>query len=621
MSLAGYLFVVRLDDDTLNMTRGQPTGGGARTDDNPHQILWRGTWYVLGEIKMTNKSIVLALTIGIASIASAQVDPGAFWPGYKNGNDRAASAAVAGGPAIIFDQTWTTDQPASMGGLTIGSDGNLYFKTRTGDNSKPRVYKIDPSDGTILAMSPELDGDAGSYAGLTHGTNFLWTSVSSTAGGTRVSKIIKLNYADLTIAEEITNAAFDTPGDSLGLRGEPVLGSVTNQNGNVNIYVHERGNPTGSTPSGLIHCLDSVTGELQWTYDPMTTGTSAFFGRLGPVWVADDGNGDRNYIAYFGNKSGAGAGICIRDNADGTFTEVWLGGPDNANWFGTGAMNAAQDTIYVSTFNDGDTASLWSIDAMTGAQNWSVPGLAGTINELNFFGRPAVMGDRVYVGGAFGVITCFEDDGAGGFTQPWEVRPAAVDDGSDQFVADPDTRAAWQTDQDFFRSGDITALTVVEVEMSGTPTRYIYAVMEQQPQETGMGDPETAQLIILRDDGASATEILRTSLEDSMNPTRWGSASPTVDANGLLFIVGGNPTITGSDQGEIYKFKSLCGPADRNNDGIVDFFDVQHFLNSYAAQEQSADIIDDDQWDFFDVQAYLNIFAAGCDGGGKGGKP
>jgi hypothetical protein len=576
---------------------------------------------------MMNKTIVLTLVTGFASIASAQVDPGSFWPGYKRGNDRSASAFVSRGPAIDNADTFDTDQPASMGGLTFGSDGNLYFKTRTGDGSLPRVYKIDPTDGDVLAMSPELDGDAGSYAGLTHGTNFLWTAVSSSATGTRVSKIIKLNYADLTIAEEITNTAFDTPGDSLGLRGEPVLGSILNQNGNVNMYVHMRGNPTGSTPAGLIHCLDSVTGELQWTYDPMTTGTSAFFGRLGPVWVADDGNGDRNYIAYFGNKSAAGAGVCIRDNADGTFSEVWLGGPDNANWFGTGAMNAAKDTIYVTTFNDGDTPSLWSIDAMTGAQNWAVPGLAGTTEELNFFGRPAVMGGRVYVGGAFGVITCFEDDGPGSFNQPWEVRPAAVDDGSGQFVADPATRAAWQSEQDFFNSGDITALTVVEdITTRGSNRggfdRYIYAVMQQQPQEVGMNDPETTQLIVLLEKGGSfPIEVLRTTLGNSMKPTRWGAGSPTVDGSGNLFVVGGNPTVTGSDPGEIYRFDSFggkdCGPADRNGDGAVDFFDIQDFLNAFSAQDQSADIIDDDQWDFFDVQAYLNLFSAGCDNGGK----
>lgn len=52
--------------------------------------------------------------------------------------------------------------------------------------------------------------------------------------------------------------------------------------------------------------------------------------------------------------------------------------------------------------------------------------------------------------------------------------------------------------------------------------------------------------------------------------------------------------------------------ADRNNDGSVDFFDVQDFLADFAAQDPSADMNSDTVFDFFDVQAFLQIVAAGC---------
>lgn len=52
--------------------------------------------------------------------------------------------------------------------------------------------------------------------------------------------------------------------------------------------------------------------------------------------------------------------------------------------------------------------------------------------------------------------------------------------------------------------------------------------------------------------------------------------------------------------------------ADRNADGLVDFFDVQDFLNDYSAMNASADMNGDGQYDFFDVQIYLNLFSAGC---------
>lgn len=52
--------------------------------------------------------------------------------------------------------------------------------------------------------------------------------------------------------------------------------------------------------------------------------------------------------------------------------------------------------------------------------------------------------------------------------------------------------------------------------------------------------------------------------------------------------------------------------ADRNGDGQLNFFDVQHFLNNYSALNASADMNSDGQINFFDVQIYLNLFAAGC---------
>ncbi|MCL4222443.1 MAG: hypothetical protein KJZ65_13850 [Phycisphaerales bacterium] len=60
----------------------------------------------------------------------------------------------------------------------------------------------------------------------------------------------------------------------------------------------------------------------------------------------------------------------------------------------------------------------------------------------------------------------------------------------------------------------------------------------------------------------------------------------------------------------------LLGPvtceADLNDDGSLDFFDVQAFLSAFAAQDPQADFVADGTFDFFDVQAFLAAFAAGC---------
>ena len=69
----------------------------------------------------------------------------------------------------------------------------------------------------------------------------------------------------------------------------------------------------------------------------------------------------------------------------------------------------------------------------------------------------------------------------------------------------------------------------------------------------------------------------------------------------------------GTDSGSAYTFTapSDC-PADLNGDGVLDFSDVQQFLNWYAAGDLRADFIQDGTLDFFDVQAFLNAYAAGC---------
>jgi hypothetical protein len=53
-------------------------------------------------------------------------------------------------------------------------------------------------------------------------------------------------------------------------------------------------------------------------------------------------------------------------------------------------------------------------------------------------------------------------------------------------------------------------------------------------------------------------------------------------------------------------------PPDLNDDGLLDFFDLQVFLNWYASGDLRADLTADGVLDFFDVQEYLNLYSAGC---------
>jgi len=53
-------------------------------------------------------------------------------------------------------------------------------------------------------------------------------------------------------------------------------------------------------------------------------------------------------------------------------------------------------------------------------------------------------------------------------------------------------------------------------------------------------------------------------------------------------------------------------PPDLNGDGVLDFFDLQLFLNWFAQGDPRADLAPDGVLDFFDLQAFLNAFAGGC---------
>ena len=53
-------------------------------------------------------------------------------------------------------------------------------------------------------------------------------------------------------------------------------------------------------------------------------------------------------------------------------------------------------------------------------------------------------------------------------------------------------------------------------------------------------------------------------------------------------------------------------PADLNEDGIVDFFDVSVFLSAFNTQNPIADLTNDGIYDFFDISAFLQFYASGC---------
>ena len=63
---------------------------------------------------------------------------------------------------------------------------------------------------------------------------------------------------------------------------------------------------------------------------------------------------------------------------------------------------------------------------------------------------------------------------------------------------------------------------------------------------------------------------------------------------------------------QVLNLADCACPADFTNDGLLNFFDVQRFLNLFAAQAPRADFNHDGDFNFFDVLAFLQAFDAGC---------
>lgn len=84
-------------------------------------------------------------------------------------------------------------------------------------------------------------------------------------------------------------------------------------------------------------------------------------------------------------------------------------------------------------------------------------------------------------------------------------------------------------------------------------------------------------------------------------------------ANVILALVADGLTFSISFGLDIKAFaEPVSCPADFNNDGNLDFFDIIGFLGAFAANDPAADFNNDTLFDFFDIIEFLGAFAAGC---------
>jgi len=107
----------------------------------------------------------------------------------------------------------------------------------------------------------------------------------------------------------------------------------------------------------------------------------------------------------------------------------------------------------------------------------------------------------------------------------------------------------------------------------------------------------------------------------SVNATSFGSGETLVydseTSSGEYYIVVSPVTTRNSVQryqGSMFvtALPPVVCPADLNDDGDLNFFDVSAFLNAFNAGLPDGDFDDNGEFNFFDVSAFLNAFSAGC---------
>lgn len=88
-----------------------------------------------------------------------------------------------------------------------------------------------------------------------------------------------------------------------------------------------------------------------------------------------------------------------------------------------------------------------------------------------------------------------------------------------------------------------------------------------------------------------------------------------IDDTGDIAAGASDDNASFSNGGAAYIFElgtTTACPADLNNDGSLNFFDVSAFLTAYQSQDPIADFNNDGLFNFFDVSAFLTAFNAGC---------
>ena len=348
---------------------------------------------MLGEADLKYSQYIFDAEAGTYHKFSLDFWPTTPWPVTRHDGECSGRGVATNG--AMGNPDWVAPIPGggvTHGGISILPDGRLVWKSYgpTDGVNDGRVYCFDPVTQIIVWDSIATAGlGTGQWAhgGVAVGRDGIYFG---SRDGTY--SVAKLDYD----GNYMWNMAF--PGPDINVRGTPLLNPNEDR-----LYVRDAG-----TSPAYLYCLDTNTGAMIWSFnmDAAMNGNGAYssFGML-----TGFGTGDEGDMFIYHTTNDADEDICVVDEG-ASASALWTCAEMNFSWHGSQAYSV--DSLYCSTFGDGDRPTTYRVDPGTGEVLWSLRMGDGAANQ---FCRPAIGPDgTIYVGGHAGKMTAYMDDDTSG---------------------------------------------------------------------------------------------------------------------------------------------------------------------------------------------------------------
>lgn len=473
------------------------------------------------------------------------------WTHYAQGPQRVSAASIALHPAtLITDAEWTTSLGPQGQSIDLLGQSSVV-------QSGEHVVALGWVDGVFSAIDVRRsDGSVRWFTPIAEPALDSWSSPAIDAANQAVVVATGRQVRALSLDDGAVRWTVSTINDIVNAS---VL--VTSSFGPADrAFITDFG---FSSQPGRIYCIN--VDPFDAVSNPFAPGQVVWTRVVGPTSGATPAlAGDKVIIA-----SADGRILAFPADAAAPPEPVWeWTNPSGLGFFGAVAVRGNFAYAASFAFFGGQTsADLVKVDVSTGTLVWSVP-----CNRTDAAPIPLADGTILLSGGI------------------------------DGFGSAPSL--------ELFADLGSTAQLIWDTFLAGGPT-----VGHWTHQPIAIESPHGPQVLVAEppagDPFGPSLRTLR--LDLSRQPTDPGFVIQTLEGAGVS-AVGSGGRLYGIGPGGLQArlIPSNACPADFNNSGSVDVFDVLAYLNAFSAGDASADVNGDGVVNFFDVQSFLGLFADGC---------